>query len=269
MRLGALAQSGLVCSLTKRILPAGGIAREDVDAPPDRRVRRKREDAAGAVVDEVVEVNGSTTEEDDQGVPLEQRENAADPGSEGEGGIPDACTDSEDSPAAAPAEQQPEVRAQTLPSFAQAKAAIARLARSGRAAVLMAAALPKAAEGATTTFTCVEGGGSKAEEGSGNWLSMTVVVAACVAVAIAFAAGRWSADGSRDAAAADREPWIMVVNETASPIVAPRRGEADRAAPHRTGTATKNVASQAPCTYTFVRKHARGRFLPLPESAHG
>ena len=166
-------------------------------------------------------------------------------------------------------EQQSEARAQTLPSFAQAKAAVARLARSGRAAVLMAAALPKAAEGATTTFTCVEGGGSKAEEGSGNWLSMTVVVAACVAVAIAFAAGRWSADGSRDAAAADGEPWIMVVNETAGPTTTPNRGEAGRAASHRTGTTTKNVASQAPCTYTFVRKHAKGRFLPLPESAHG
>ena len=78
MRLGALAQSGLVCSITKRILPIGGIAREGVDTPPDRRVRRKKGDAAGAVVDEVVEVDGSTTEDDNQGVPLEQRENEAD-----------------------------------------------------------------------------------------------------------------------------------------------------------------------------------------------
>ena len=101
MRLGALAQSGLVCSLTKRILPIGGIAREGVDTPPDRRVKRKGEDGAGAVVDEVVEVDGSTTEDDGQGAPLDQRENEADPESEGEGGIPDACTDSEDSPAAA------------------------------------------------------------------------------------------------------------------------------------------------------------------------
>ena len=269
MRLGAIAQSGLVCSKTKRILPIGGIARESVDTPPARRVRRKGEGGAGAAVDEVVEVDGSTTEDDGQGAPLDQRENEADPGSDGEGGIPDACTDSEDSPAAAPVEQQSEARAPTLPSFAQAKAAIARLARSGRAAVLMAAALPKAAEGATTTFTCVEGGGSKAEEGSGNWLSMAVVVAACAAVAIAFVAGRWSADAPRDAAAADGEPWIMVVNETAGPTATPNRGEAGRAASHRTGTTTKNVASQAPCTYTFVRKHAKGRFLPLPESAHG
>ena len=269
MRLGALAQSGLVCSKTKRILPIGGIAREGIDTPPARRVRRKGEGGVGAVVDEVVEVDGSTTEDDGQGAPLDQRENEADPGSEGEGGIPDACTDSEDSPAAAPVEQRSEARAPTLPSFAQAKAAIARLARSGRAAVLMAAALPKAAEGAPTTFTCVEGGGSKAEEGSGNWLSMTVVVAACVAVAIAFAAGRWSADGSRDAAAADGEPWIMVVDAATGPSTAPNRGDAVQTAPHWKGTRTKNVASQAPCTYTFVRKHAKGRVLPLPESAHG
>ena len=269
MRLGALAQSGLVCSKTKRILPIGGIAREGVDTPPDRRVKRKGEDGAGAVVDEVVEVDGSTTEDDGQGAPLDQRENEADPGSDGEGGIPDACTDSEDSPAVAVVEQQPKARVPRPPSFAQAKEAIARLAASGRSVVLMAAALPKAAEGAPTTFTCTEGDGAKAEEGSGSWLSMAVVVAACAAVAIAFVAGRWSADAPRDAAAADGEPWIMVVNEATGPTTAPNRGDAVQAASHWKGTRTKNVASQAPCTYTFVRKHAKGRFLPLPESAHG
>ena len=269
MRLGALAQSGLVCSKTKRILPIGGIAREGVDTPPDRRVRRKGEDGAGAVVDEVVEVDGSTTEDDGQGVPLDQRENEADPESEGEGGIPDACTDSEDSPAVAVVEQQPKARVPRPPSFAQAKEAIARLAASGRSVVLMAAALPKAAEGAPTTFTCTESDVAKAERGSGDWFSVAAVIAACAAVAIAFIAGRWSTQTPRDASAAEGEPWIMVVDSAAGPTDASHRGDAVQTAAHWKGHRTNDVASQAPCTYTFVRKHARGRFLPLPESAHG
>ena len=31
----------------------------------------------------------------------------------------------------------------------------------------------------------------------------------------------------------------------------------------------REVASQAPCTYTVVRGCARGRFHPLPDTAHG
>jgi len=31
----------------------------------------------------------------------------------------------------------------------------------------------------------------------------------------------------------------------------------------------REVASQAPCTYTIVRGCARGRFQPLPDTAHG
>ena len=98
---------------------------------------------------------------------------------------------------------------------------------------------------------------------------MAVVIAACAAVAIAFVAGRWSAHAPRDASAAEGEPWIMVVDTATGPTTAPNRGDAVQTAPHWKGTRTKNVASQAPCTYTFVRKHAKGRFLPLPESAHG
>ena len=31
----------------------------------------------------------------------------------------------------------------------------------------------------------------------------------------------------------------------------------------------REVASQAPCTYTSVRGCAKGRFQPLPDTAHG
>ena len=269
MRLGALTRSGLVCSRTKRILPIGGAAREGIDTPPARRVRRREDGGAAAVVDEVVEIEGSTTEDDDQDARLDQQENEAGPVSEGEGEIPDASTDPEDSPEVAVVEQQPKARASRPPSFAKAKEAIARLAASGRSIVLAAAALPKAVEGAPTTFTCTESDVAKAERGSGDWFSMAAVIAACAAVAIAFIAGRWSTQAPRDASAAEGEPWIMVVDSAAGPTDASHRGDAVRTAAHWTGHRTNDVASQAPCTYTFVRKHARGRFLPLPESAHG
>ena len=66
---------------------------------------------AAAVVDEVVEIEGSTTEDDGQDARLDPQEDEAGPVSEGEGEVPDASTDPEDCPEVAVVEQQPKARA--------------------------------------------------------------------------------------------------------------------------------------------------------------
>ena len=60
----------------------------------------------------------------------------------------------------------------------------------------------------------------------------------------------------------------MVVSEVAAMPTTSPGGEGRPLAPVEL-LAKRDVASQAPCTYIAVRGHARGRFLPLPEAAHG
>ena len=62
----------------------------------------------------------------------------------------------------------------------------------------------------------------------------------------------------------EAEPWVMITEASEK---APQEAKGTGVLVAKPGT--KEVASQAPCTYTVVRGHARGRFLPLPESAHG
>jgi len=85
-----------------------------------------------------------------------------------------------------------------------------------------------------------------------------------IAVLLVFALGRWTAADKGAEARSEAEPWVVIseANETEPKEV---KGARVRA----TTPGTKEVASQAPCAYTVVRGHLRGRFLPLPETAHG
>ena len=80
---------------------------------------------------------------------------------------------------------------------------------------------------------------------------------------LAFALGRWTAAGNAETQR-ETEPWV-VISEAKETEPNEAKGARVRATVH----GTKEVASQAPCTYTVVRGHLRGRFLPLPETAHG
>ena len=94
-----------------------------------------------------------------------------------------------------------------------------------------------------------------------------MVVAVSAAMAAAFALGRWSAPRLAVTTTTELDPWIVVAEAAETPKKS-SLGEEGQGA--RWGClATREVASQAPCTYTIVRGHARGRFLPLPEAAHG
>ena len=90
-----------------------------------------------------------------------------------------------------------------------------------------------------------------------------MVALATVALS-AFALGRWTAARTGAEACNEADPWVVV---TEADEKEPK--EARGARLRVTTAGTKDVASQAPCTYTVVRGHLRGRFLPLPETAHG
>ena len=86
-------------------------------------------------------------------------------------------------------------------------------------------------------------------------------------MALAFALGRWSKTRQPAITVPEADPWI-VVSEMATTPTKPPRGEGRQDA--RGGRpAVREVASQAPCTYTVLRGHAKGRFMPLPEAAQG
>ena len=89
-----------------------------------------------------------------------------------------------------------------------------------------------------------------------------VAILAIVAL-LAFALGRWTAPG-KARTRNEAEQWVVIseANET-------EPKEARSAGFRVTTPGSKEVASQAPCTYTVVRGHLRGRFLPLPDTAHG
>ena len=123
---------------------------------------------------------------------------------------------------------------------------------------------PAEAKPTTLTCTALEQPPPDVTE-SLRWLATTgaVVVLATVAI-LAFALGRWTAARKGAEAYSEAEPWVVITeaNET-------EPKEVRRAGVRVITPGTKEVASQAPCTYTVVRGHLRGRFLPLPETAHG
>ena len=122
------------------------------------------------------------------------------------------------------------------------------------------------------------------------------IIAVVVLMILSAVVGRWSAlRHHKGEAVNDAEPWV-VVSETASsaqetpsnegssaaqakPLSDPRATPQDNETSPLLGcehpmaqrgpVRVKEVGSQAPCTYTAVRGHATGRFLPLPSHAHG
>ena len=122
------------------------------------------------------------------------------------------------------------------------------------------------------------------------------IIAVVVLMILSAVVGRWSAlRHHMEEVVNDAEPWV-VVSEAASSAqetllcegspAAQAKPQGDpRATPQDNKTSplvgcehsvaqrgpvsVKEVASQAPCTYTTVRGHATGRFLPLPNNAHG
>ena len=94
-----------------------------------------------------------------------------------------------------------------------------------------------------------------------------MVVATIAAMAVAFALGRWSSPQLAAPITTELDPWVVVAEAAEVPEKSSPDGKGQDT--RLGGSATREVASQAPCTYTIVRGHARGRFLPLPEAAHG
>ena len=129
------------------------------------------------------------------------------------------------------------------------------------------AALPASAEGAPTTFTCTAGDSALAEERRPEWLAFATAIAASAVVVVAFILGRWSVPKLTEPSATEQDPWIVVAEAAEAPMKSPHNKEMLSA--QWRCYETREVMSQAPCTYTFVRGHAKGRFVPLPESAHG
>ena len=122
------------------------------------------------------------------------------------------------------------------------------------------------AEATPTTLTCtaLEQGSPGGTESLG-WIATAGAAVVLAAVALsAFVLGRWSAPRKSAETRSEAEPWVMI---TEANDAGPQEVRGTRVL--ETTSGTKEVASQAPCTYTVVRGHLRGRFLPLPESAHG
>ena len=121
------------------------------------------------------------------------------------------------------------------------------------------------AEATATTLTCtaLEPTPPCVTESLG-WLATAGAVAILAIVALlAFTLGRWTASDKAETRS-EAEPWV-VITEADETDPKDAKGARVRATTH----GTKEVASQAPCTYTVVRGHLRGRFLPLPDTAHG
>ena len=122
------------------------------------------------------------------------------------------------------------------------------------------------------------------------------IIAVVVLMILSAIVGRWSAlRHHKGEAVNDAEPWVVVSEAASSAQETPSREgssaaqampQGDRRATPQDGktsplvgcehsvaqrgpVSVKEVASQAPCTYTTVRGHATGRFLPLPSHAHG
>ena len=151
------------------------------------------------------------------------------------------------------------------PNFARLRALMAPWATQVAAGLGMAAEMTPA-EATPTTLTCtVLEQPPPCVTASLGWVATAgaMVVLATVAI-LAFALGRWTAARNSAEAYNEAEPWVVI---TEANEMEPK--EVRRAGVRVTTPGTKEVASQAPCTYTVVRGHLRGRFLPLPDNAHG
>ena len=161
---------------------------------------------------------------------------------------------------------------------------------------VVATGLAAGAKSSPTVFTCKSDNQLDSQEGA-PWIvpaSYLITVVALMVLSAIF--GRWSAPRSAGKEAVrDPEPWVVVSEDIAShdselseeknipagerPVEAegegsratsqsPKGGDRHAQIPKGLGS-VREVASQAPCTYTILRGNARGRFQVLPDAAHG
>ena len=189
-------------------------------------------------------------------------------------------------------------RATSPPGFPSGEprgANIAGIAASYVKAVV-ATSLAAAASGSPTVFTCKAEDQLEGQTDAVWGVPVSSVMAVLALMALSAAIGRWSAPRSPGKELAqDLEPWVVVSEITATPQpmqddkerpaareepvgVAREGSQVPRTPPHSGNgrpparvepPGVREVASQAPCTYTVVRRCARGRFQPLPDTAHG
>ena len=161
---------------------------------------------------------------------------------------------------------------------------------------VVATSLAAGAKGSPTVFTCKSDDQLDSQEGAPWIISASHLIAVVALMVLSAIFGRWSAPRSAGKEAVrDPEPWVVVSEDVASPgseqseessmlarkrpvraesegsrapSESPQGGDKRTLAPRGSGSA-REVASQAPCTYTIVRGHARGRFQVLPDAAHG
>ena len=132
----------------------------------------------------------------------------------------------------------------------------------------MATSLAAAASGSPTVFTCKAEDQSKDHAGVVWGVPVSTVVTVLALMVLSAVIGRWSAPRCQGKELVhDPEPWV-VVSETAATSQPPPNGK-ERPAARVEPLAVREVASQAPCTYTIVRGCARGRFQHFPDTARG
>ena len=161
---------------------------------------------------------------------------------------------------------------------------------------VVATGLAAGANGSPTVFTCKTNDLLDSQESAPWMISAGYLITVVALMVLSAIFGRWSAPRpAGKEAVRDTEPWVVVSEDAAPPgseqsgkkdIPASERpegaeGEGSRIpsespkdggkrtlAPKGPGS-VREVASQAPCTYTLLRGNARGRFQVLPEAAHG
>jgi len=161
---------------------------------------------------------------------------------------------------------------------------------------VVATSLAAGTKGSPTVFTCKTEDQLGSQEGVSWIISASSLIAVVALMVLSAVVGRWSAPRSvGKEAVQDPEPWVVVSEAAAAPcsergernctlaskrlVRAEREGSrapsespqgGDRRSLAQSGPGSvREVASQAPCTYTILRGHARGRFQALPDAAHG
>ena len=264
MSLGAKTHSGIVCSRTGTIIPT---TEDESDATTIPHAQGPRE----------LEVDGGLEAEEPTDVVTEggarpTGESVPPPrGQDGDGLLQEqepsraAKEDADQGSDLRPTGEEFGPRSPSpRPNYARLRALIAPWATQVAAGLGVAAGMTPA-EAAQTTLTCtaLEQGSTGGTESPG-WIATTAAVVLAAVALSAFILGRWSAPRKGAEPRIEAKPWVMITEareRSPQEVRGLRIPEA--------GSGTKEVASQAPCTYAVVRGHARGRFLPLPESAHG
>ena len=161
---------------------------------------------------------------------------------------------------------------------------------------VVATGLAAEAKGSPTVFTCKSADQLDSQEGAPWIISSSYLITVVALMVLSAILGRWSALRSAGKEAIrDPEPWLVVSEDITSPeseqgkmrgtsaserpigaegegsrapSECPKGGDKRTHAPRGLGS-VREVASQAPCTYTILRGNARGRFQVLPDAAHG